>query len=198
MPDDSFPYWLERLRQGDEAAARRIFDLFAHRLIGLARAKLDAAILQKVGAEDVVQSALFSFFRRDAAKPFDLSSWDNLWSLLAVITLRKCGHKIDHYRAACRNVALEVGSLDLAEVQTSVACIAREPSPAEVAMLEETLGQLLYGLDDREREVVRQTLDGRSVAEISSAVGRSEYRVRKVMNQVRQRWERMSEGAGGA
>ena len=42
--------------------------------------------------EDVMASVFKSFFRRHAEAPFDLSSWDSLWSLLTLITLRKCGY----------------------------------------------------------------------------------------------------------
>ena len=37
-------------------------------------------------------------------EPFELSGWDGLWSLLTLITLRKCGHQTRHFRAACRDV----------------------------------------------------------------------------------------------
>jgi hypothetical protein len=39
--DDSFADRMLRLRQGDEAAAAGVFDRFAHRLIGLARLRLE-------------------------------------------------------------------------------------------------------------------------------------------------------------
>src|SRR5262245_12665176 len=194
-PESSFAVLLDRPRQAAQEAARRIFDTFARRLIGLARSRLDGAILRKVGAEDVVQSALLSFFRRDAVKPFDLANWDNLWSLLAVITLRKCGHQVEHYRAACRAVSLEAGKPASAgdESAASWVALARDPTPSEGAMLADTLGQLLDGLDEREASIVRLTLEGRSVAEISRTVGRSEYLVRKVVSQVKDRWQRACE-----
>ena len=43
---------------------------------------------QKVDPEDVVQSAFRSFFTRQAAGQFDVASWDDLWGLLVVITVR--------------------------------------------------------------------------------------------------------------
>ena len=61
----------------------RVFRQFANRLIGLAHAHLDTALRQKVGPEDVAQSVFRSFFRRQADQPYDLESWDGLWSLLS-------------------------------------------------------------------------------------------------------------------
>jgi RNA polymerase sigma-70 factor (ECF subfamily) len=190
--DSSFVRLMEQLRAGDPNAQQRIFEAFTHRLIGLARSRMDRMIQQREGPEDVVQSALASFFRRDAVKPFELSNWDNLWALLTVITLRKCGHKIEYYRAACRDVRRDTpsaaGTDDSAE---SWLRIAREPSPSEVAALRDTMDELLRGLDEREQRIVSLVLEGYTVPEISRTVGRSEYLVRKVVSQIRSRWERL-------
>src|SRR5437016_14196174 len=99
-PDDSFDDVMARLRAGDEAAAAAIFDRFARRLIALARARLDRLVSSKVDPEDVLQSAFRSFFLRHAEGRWDLIGWDGLWGLLARITVRKCGRRIEHFRAA--------------------------------------------------------------------------------------------------
>lgn len=190
--EGSFLLLMEQLRQGDQEAARRIFHEYSHRLIGLARSRLDRQVLQKEGAEDVVQSALMSFFRRHAAEPFHLTNWSNLWALLTVITLRKCGHRIEYYRALCRNVSRETPMATSDDSSTaSWMAIAREPSPEEATTLRDTLGDLMRGLDDRERQMVHLALEHYTVPEISRQVSRSEYFVRKVLDQVRRRWERL-------
>jgi RNA polymerase sigma-70 factor (ECF subfamily) len=190
--DSSFTRLMEQLRAGDADAARRIFETYAHRLIGLARSRMDGMLQQKEGAEDIVQSALASFFLRHAARPFDLANWDNLWALLTVITLRKCNHHIEYYRAACRNVRREAMSQSETEDSTaSWMAIAREPSPDEVASLRDILGELLRDLPERDRRIVTLALEDHSVPEISRLVGRSEYLVRKVIHQIRGRWERL-------
>lgn len=45
-----------------------------------------------------------SFFSRQAGGEFEFEDWDSLWSLLALITLRKCGNRIEYYRAARRDL----------------------------------------------------------------------------------------------
>ncbi|MFO0845853.1 MAG: ECF-type sigma factor [Gemmataceae bacterium] len=191
-PDDSFPDLIHRLRQGDQDAARRIFDAFVRRLMGLARGRLDRQILRKEDPEDIAASALASFFRRDKARPFDLASWDDLWSLLAVITMRKCGHRVEYYLAACRNVRREAAPGCAADDSTlELRAIAREPTADEVATFEDTVRQLLTKMDDRDREVVRLVLEGFSVPEIHTRTQRSEYTIRKVIDKVRARWERL-------
>lgn len=87
----SFADLMTRLRAGDPGAAEEIFRRFANRLVSLARQRLDALVLRKLDPEDVLQSALNSFFRAHAQGRVDVRDWDSLWGLLAVITLRKCG-----------------------------------------------------------------------------------------------------------
>jgi RNA polymerase sigma-70 factor, ECF subfamily len=193
QPDSSFADLMERLRRGDEDAARRIVEAFFRRLIGLARLRLEGPILAKEGPEDVVQSALASFFRRQASDPFELTSWDSLWGLLSVITLRKCGHRIEYYLAQIRDIRREAGALDTSSDESTAPwqAIAREPTPSEAAALRDTLGQLLKDMDERERNVVQLTLEGYSVPEISRKVGRSEYLVRKLLERIKERWRRL-------
>ncbi|MFO0880030.1 MAG: ECF-type sigma factor [Gemmataceae bacterium] len=192
QPDSSFVALLERLRAGDAAAAQRIYDVFIRRLIGLASKKLDQRVLQKDGAEDVAASALKSFFLRDQQKPFaDLSSWDSLWRLLATITMRKCGHRVEYYLAAKRDVQREATPNPTDESVPAFEGIARDPTPDEVATFEDTLRHLLQGLDDRERQIVQLVLEGHTIREISEQVHRSEHLIRTLLKKVRTRWERL-------
>jgi RNA polymerase sigma-70 factor (ECF subfamily) len=184
--DPSFEDLMVRLRRGDESAAASIFQRFACRLIGLARSHLDGVIRQKVDPADIMQSAFKSFFRRHSRDEFDLDDWNSLWSLLTVITLRKCGHHIRHYRTAGRDLHREVVPRAHPEEATaSWEAIAREPTPSEAAMFAETLERLMARLKDRERTMVELSMQGCSIPEISAAVGRTERTVYRVLERVR-------------
>src|SRR5262249_54924344 len=87
-PDLSFDQIMVRLRAGDEEAARRVFDHFPQPLIHLVRGRFNGLLRGREDPTDVAQSAFKSFFRGCAAGQFDLATWDDLWGLLAVITLR--------------------------------------------------------------------------------------------------------------
>jgi RNA polymerase sigma-70 factor (ECF subfamily) len=193
QPTDSFAILMERLRAGDSGAARRIFHEYSQRLVGLARTRMDRRVLQKEDPAEVVHSALASFFRRCAAGQFELADREGLWALLTLITLRKCGHHVRHYRAACRDVRREATQPETEESSDSWQALAREPSPAEAAALADVLHEVLRGLDEDDRQIVLLTLDGHAVAEVSRRVDRSEYMVRKVLKRVRERWDRLSE-----
>jgi RNA polymerase sigma-70 factor (ECF subfamily) len=184
---------MERLREGDPGAARRIFHEYSHRLIGLARSRMDPRLRQKEDPAEVVHSALASFFRRCAAGQFDLADREGLWGLLTLITLRKCGHHVRHYRAACRDVRREAAPPETEDSSASWQALAREPSPAEAAALTDVLREVLQVLDEDDRQIVLLILDGHTVPEVSRIVDRSEYMVRKVLKRVRERWDRLSE-----
>jgi RNA polymerase sigma-70 factor (ECF subfamily) len=193
MPEEPpFSELMARLRQGDDEAARRIFQRFAHRLIALARSRLDARVRQKVDPEDVLQSALGSFFRRQAVGEWELDNWDSLWSLLTVITLRKCGHRVEYFRAACRDVQRELSPPTVTDGESAVSWqgIARDPTPAEAAMLAETVEHLMRSLDERDRRILELSLRQEPVPQISAEVGCTERTVRRVLERVRKRLER--------
>jgi RNA polymerase sigma-70 factor (ECF subfamily) len=186
MADDaSFADVMARLRAGDQAAAATVFHRFARRLVELARARLDARIRQKVDPEDVAMSVYKSFFLRYAEGQFDLANWDSLWGLLTTITLRKCGHRVEYFRAACRDVRREQAAVPLADDSSaSWEAIAREPSPEEVVCLTEAVEGLMQGLDERQQKIVALALQGYTPAEISEQVGRSERRVYALLQRV--------------
>src|SRR6266404_4856280 len=111
MPtNDSFADVMARLRAGDQAAAREIFQRFVDKLLRLARSHFDAVLRRKVDPEDVVQSAYKSFFLRYGAGKLEIRDWDNLWGLLTMITLRKCFDRVEYHRAQMRDVQREAGA----------------------------------------------------------------------------------------
>ncbi len=188
--DAAFEALMERLRNRDPEAEREVFQTFFRRLIGLARVHLDARLRQKVDPDDVAQSALKSFFLRQADGQYDLASWDSLWSLLALITLRKCGRQFEHFLAVCRDVRREQPPAEDSDAAWET--IAGGPTPTQAAMLGETVEQLLRSLkNDRERQILEMSLQGSSLEEISAAVDRSTHTVRLVLKHIRKRLERM-------
>lgn len=184
-----------RLQAGDTRAASEVFARFAHRLVGLTRDRLALIVRPKEDPEDVVQSVFRSFFTRQAEGQFSFSDWNDLWNLLAMITLRKCGHRVEHYRAACRDVQREAAPPRLdSDSVSSWQFIARDPSPSEAAMLIETIQGLMEALSDRDRAILELSLQGEKVVHISERVGCTERTVERVLARIRQELERMTAG----
>jgi RNA polymerase sigma-70 factor (ECF subfamily) len=190
--DSSFDALLDRLRAGDQDAATTIFNRYVRRLVGLARSRLDALTLAKVDPEEVANSALKSFFRGYAGGKFDLEGWDSLWEVLLIITLRKCGRRIEYFRAQRRDVHKEVRPSSTPEESTaSWEAIAREPTPEEAAMLNETVEQVLQSLHERERPILVLALQGYSLPEISERIHRTERTVYRVLKHIKEKLEEL-------
>jgi RNA polymerase sigma-70 factor (ECF subfamily) len=193
---DSFPEFLARLRAGDSAAASELFQRFAHQLIHLARRRFGAELRHKVDPEDLVQSAYKSFFSRYGQGKLEAVSWNSLWGLLTLITLRKCAERVAYHRAGCRDVVREVSTPPgPEEAGPWLAALSREPTPPEAALLNEAVEQLLAGLDEDERPIVELSLQGHTTQEISERLGQPERTVRRVRERVRNRLERAQGGS---
>jgi RNA polymerase sigma-70 factor (ECF subfamily) len=193
---ESFAELMARLQAGDESAARRIFHNYARRLIGLARNHLDRRVRQKVDPEDVVQSVFRSFLTRQGDGAYQLEDWDSLWSLLARITLHKCGHRIEQYQAARRDVRREAAVQGPPDRSSAVwEPLGRDPTPSEAAVLVETVEALARELGTRDGKILALSLEGFSVAEVSARVGCTERTVYRTLAYIRERLEEMGAGA---
>jgi RNA polymerase sigma-70 factor (ECF subfamily) len=191
--NDSVAELMGRLRSGEDGAAREVFARFAGRLVGLARRHLDARLAVKVDPEDVVQSAYKSFFVRHRDGGLEVGSWDGLWGVLTMITLRKCADRAAYYGAGKRDVAREAAGP--APDQSGPGMADREPRPDEAAVLAETVEALYRAMDDPdERAILELSLQGYTAAEVSERLGRAERSVRRLREGIRKRLERMQLG----
>lgn len=192
MPEESanVEELLNRLRAGDQDAGTEIVNRFMRRLIGLARSKLDARIQRKVDPEDVVQSVFRSYFVRQMEGEFHVRDWDNLWSLLALITARKCTNVRVRYARQGRNIRLEMdaaGGDD--DSGAGWQALAREPTPAQAAVLTELIERVVSALPERDRQIVALSLEGNDAAAIAARIGRAERTVRRTLDHFRNRLE---------
>jgi RNA polymerase sigma-70 factor (ECF subfamily) len=171
---------------------REDFERFTRRLIGLARAHLDTRLQHKIDPEDVVQSAYKSFFLRYGdAEIAAQGGLDGLWSLLTMITLRKCADRVRYFKADCRNVSREVKPRSADEPEPWREAIGREPTPEHAAVLAETVEQILAGLDPAERQIIELSLQGYSTQEVSERLGRAERSVRRLRQRLKQHLEKL-------
>jgi DNA-directed RNA polymerase specialized sigma24 family protein len=187
--DGEFEELMVRLRTGDDQAATAVFERFVHRLIALAAAQFEGWMRDRVDVEDAVLSACKSFFLRQARAGCAVGDWDELWSLLATITLRKCAKRRDHVRAARRSVGREVRRLEHAGPGLDL--VDRAPSPVEAAILTETVEHLFRAMEPEERPIVEQLLMGCTTAEIAAREDCSQRTVRRVRARAKARLQRL-------
>jgi RNA polymerase sigma-70 factor (ECF subfamily) len=191
---DSFAALMSDLRAGDEAAAHAVFQRFAGRLIALARERLGDRLARKEDPEDVLQSAFRSFFLRCQDGQLDFDNWGSLWSVLTLITLRKCSNHLQHFQAARRRIEREVPRAAGEDSSPDWALTDPEPTPEQAAVLTETMEMLLGQLCGIDREILTLHLQGYDAPEISARVGRARRTVRRVLDRIRHTLERLLAG----
>ena len=181
----SFHQMITRLHDGSQAAADDLVKRYATRLVALARSRLGERLRPRVDPEDVVQSALRSFFVRHREQKFQIENWEGLWGLLTVITLRKCNRQVEHYYASRRDVRREFRPDNADDSAAGMEFFADGPRPEEAAALAELVERILADLEPREREILTQHLQGADVEEIARNISRSTRTVERVLERVR-------------
>lgn len=181
--------WIDRVKQGDTAAAEQIWQKYYRRLVSMARQRLQGASLAVSDEEDVAVSVFESFYRAAENGRFpDLNSRDDLWKLLLRMAARKI---IDHHRHANRarrggDAVLQ--SLDHIDDGAVFDVIGEEPSPEMVVMMTESCEQLLSHLEDTNiRNVAVGKMEGFSNAELAQKFECSERTIERRLGLIRQK-----------
>lgn len=183
----SFDEIMKRLRDGDPEASRTVFNRYAHRLVAMARRRLEPRIQQKEDPEDVVQSVFRSFFARYGAGTLSVEDWESLWSMLALLTARKCGGRARHYHTSRRDVDREAQAATESQAGAPYSEPGDDPTPEEEAVLHDTIEQLLADFPQpKHQQIIRHTLEGLTAEQVSAAVPCTERMVHRVLVRVRE------------
>jgi len=95
--EGSITHCIQLLKAGERAAAQQLWERYFQRLVGLARAHLRDTPRRAADEEDVALSAFESFYQRAERDQFpQLNDRDDLWQLLAVVTVRKAIDLVRH------------------------------------------------------------------------------------------------------
>lgn len=152
-----------------EQLVNEIFLVYSQQLLELASKKLSKQIQSKVSPEDVVQSALKSFFRRLNSAPADNFDPDSIWGLLSVITVRKCRKWEAFFLCGKRDVRREISSLDDSQADHRRRYESQEPSAEEGLVAAELFDQLLSCFTERQKEMILLRIQGLPVDQIAHA-----------------------------
>jgi RNA polymerase sigma factor (sigma-70 family) len=191
-PPESLQQMLIGLMSKDPDAAKLVVDQYHQRLEALVRSRLDLRLRNRVDAEDVLQSAYRSFFRRAEAGEFQFEDWNGLWALLAQIAVRKSYRQAVHHRAQRRDIRRDVPTESASNLSSTGTVTwemeGREATPEEQASLNEILDMLMIALkDEKQRRAVVLRLQGYSIVEISEMpeIGLSQRTLFRLMDKVR-------------
>ena len=133
----------------------------------------------------MLQSVYKSFFLRHAQGQFEFRGWEGLWSLLTVITVRKCGRWKRLFHTGRRDIR-EEANLDAGPDDSSVIQVfSEEPSPAEAVVLSELVEEIMCDLGQRDGDILLLALQGHTPAEISEQLGRPSRTVYRVLERIK-------------
>jgi DNA-directed RNA polymerase specialized sigma24 family protein len=192
----SVTQWLTELKGDDPRAAQQaLWERYFQRLAALARKQLRDLPRRAVDEEDVVLSALDSFFRDARAGHFPLlTDRNSLWPLLVKITARKSCNERKHQRAKKRGGGRVRGESAFARCdQSDEAAIAQvvgeTPTPEFVLEVTEECHRLLDLLDDESlRRIASLKLAGYTNSEIAQQLAVVERTVERKLGRIRQQW----------
>lgn len=199
MNDDDVTIWIAQLNDCDEDAARKIWDAYFPKLARLARNRLGQLPKRAADEEDVALSAMNSFFRGFEAGRFKLDDRNDLWKLLATITIRKVTSQRRRALAAKRGGGQVRGESvfhkhgNEGERMAGIAEILmdenRMPELAEdvANMCRELLEQLA---DERLQRTAILKMEGYTNQEIADQLGCSVPRTKQLLARIRDKWKR--------
>lgn len=189
--------WIERLKAGDADAAQRLWENYFHRLVGLARVRLQGLVRAAADEEDVALSAFHSFCQGAAQGQFPLlKDRDDLWHLLVVLTARKAVHLQRDQRRQKRGGGKVLTEADWQageenETAGLVQMIGSEPTPQFAAEVAEQCQHLLGLLGEKGalRDIALRKMEGHTNQEIAARLGIGLRTVERKLERIRILWQ---------
>lgn len=200
--EDSVTVWIAGVKEGDGADIARLWERYFDRLVRLAASRLPTNARRSFDEEDVALSAFHSFCDRAGRGQFpQLDDRDNLWRLLATITVRKAVDTVRRQSRQKRGGGRVLGESALLEGDghddnAVVEVLSREPSPAAVAGFAEDCTRFFERLNDPTlRQIAQRRLEGHSSVEIAAELKVSTKTVDRKLQLIRAIWSK-DQGGG--
>jgi DNA-directed RNA polymerase specialized sigma24 family protein len=197
----SVTHWLGQLKNGEAAAAQKLWEAYYQRLVALTRKRLGKAPRRAADEEDVALSAFNSFFKGAAQGKFPrLDDRNDLWRLLVRITACKVLDQITHERREKRRprgAAKLVGESAIIGPEGDCGLdqiVGRSPSPEFAAMVADEYQRLSVALGDKElQSIALWKLEGRTDEKIAIELNCSVRTVERKLRLIRSLWARQRE-----
>ena len=182
---ESFSELLQRVRAGSDEAAWELVQSYGPHVLRTIRRTLGQEIRGKFDSEDFAQAVWASFF--SAPELFhEISEPRQFVGLLAAMARNKV---VDEMRrrlltqkyAVHRERSLGAGEDEAEELPS------KAPTPSQFAIARERWLSMLRAQPERERQVIRLKLMGRSFASIAKRMEMNERTVRRIIDRLMER-----------
>lgn len=176
---------IDLMHQGDRVAATAFWERFVPRLLGLARRTLMNHPRLNGFADDVVQSVFASFFHRMQRQQFAFNDRDDVWNLLAVMTVRAARRAIRRDMADKRGGGQVVNTAHGSESTSSFEPVDPSQFGPEFDLFAE---EMLNGLTEELRTVAVLRLMGHTNAAIAQQLDWTVRKVERKLQLIRLTW----------
>jgi RNA polymerase sigma factor (sigma-70 family) len=174
------------MRSGDDEAARRIWQRFSPRVAALARKKVPVWLRRIVDGDDLANSAMCSVIMGLREGQFQaLRDRDELWALLAFVTVQKARNEI---AKASRQKRLPAG----ATVPVTEEIVAPDSPPDLIVRAAEQFQLLIENLRSKEailEPIALWKFEGYTTDEIAQRLGCSRSKVARKLELIRKNWK---------
>lgn len=193
--DRSVTWFVRQLREGDPDAAENLWIRFSPRLLGLARKTFGNADCRMTDAEDAAQSAFVSFWKRASSGRFaeDLDR-NELWSLLATITVRKVRRQLRRERTQKRGAGQVVPESSVGGSGALPFLLDEQSGHISAEHMDHTIEELLGILDEEPRAIVLLKLMDYTNREIAEIRGCTERKIERKLQLIRRIWNELNLG----
>jgi RNA polymerase sigma factor (sigma-70 family) len=188
MAEDAadFAALLARAGQGDEAALGELVRQYEPKVRIVARVLLGPALRPYLDSVDLAQSVHKSVVTGLRDQRFGLTKPDDLIGLAITILRRKAAKHWRHLQRQRRLSGVNpADGGDLTGVLTALSCTATDP--ADEAQFRDQVDHLCTHLDESERQILDQRLEGYTPAEIADRMGVNRVALRVRLTRLRQR-----------
>ena len=172
---------LQRCQQGDQEAARILFERYADRLIRMVNGRLRNELRPRLDADDIVQSAYRSFFRIAMEGQVKLEKTGALWRLLVAIALNKLRLRARYHYAEKRSPAKEQSVESAGPDKRRHEPFVDQQMPDEEITLLDELSWLMQQTSPLHQQILHLLLQGESVPTVGQRTGRTQRTVRRVL-----------------
>ncbi len=195
ITEESLSIWINGLKDGDQAAAEQLWNLYFEKMVLLARRKLRGVSTVARSEEDVALSAFKSFcLGIQRGRYGDVEGSVNLWPLLVTLTINKSIDQL-RYQNRLKRGGQTGGDSDALphQITTIDDLLSTEPTAESVAVAAETMELLLNQLesvgDFGFQTIALASIEGESVAEIAKKMDCSTRTVQRKLKTIRAIWE---------
>ena len=193
--DGDVTIWLNQLNDGDNEAAENLYAHYFQQISNFAKRRMSPAFRRVADEEDVAQSVMRNLFDGISSGRYpELSSRENLWRLLVVMTARKAATVVEKQKAKNRGGGNVRGESVLQGPDTPAAAgfdrfAGASSTPDFIAQLAQELRRQIEKLsDDVLQQVARFKMEGYTNDEIAETLGTTTRTVERKLHRIRELW----------